>query len=397
MTTATASTATTATATTAPHTASTATAAPPASTATAATATAPTHAASTATTAPHTASTATAATATTPTPADRPAEASGAHPVAPAERSAREVYRDTVAALLPREERLVVLDTDTGLFAGVDFGAGADRYLNLGIAEHTLMGAAAGLAREGRIPLVHTMAAFAASRALEAVKLDIALGDLPVLIAATHAGVSAGHLGPTHHALEDLATMRVLPHMTVVVPGDPEQTAVLLRQALTAGGPVYLRLGRSATPALPAGAEPPRLGKAQVLRRGTDLTLAACGPYPVLAALEAAELLAADGISANVLHLHTVKPLDTPALLEALADQHTLITVEEHWAAGGFGSAVAEELAVLPVRVHRIAMPDAFVEVAGSQRHLLQQGGVSAQSIAARARRALGTIGGGTR
>jgi len=336
-------------------------------------------------------------TTTAPAPAGSRSTARRAAPAAP-DRSAREVYRDTVAELLPREDRLVVLDSDTGLFGGVDFGAGAERYLNIGIAEHTLMGAAAGLAREGRIPLVNTMAAFASSRALEAVKLDIALGNLPVLIAATHSGVSAGHLGPTHHALEDLASVRVLPHMTVVVPGDPAQTAELLRQALALGGPVYFRLGRGATPALPADAEPPRLGKAQILRRGTDLTLAACGPYPVLAALEAAQLLAADGISANVLHLHTVKPLDTPALLDALGDQQTVITVEEHWAAGGFGSAVAEELSALrPVQVHRIAMPDAFVQVAGSQRRLLEQGGVSAQSIADRARRALETPGGGTR
>lgn len=312
-------------------------------------------------------------------------------------RSAREVYRDTVAELLPGENRLVVLDSDTGLFSGVNFGTGAERYMNIGIAEHTLMGAAAGLAREGRIPLANTMAAFASSRALEAVKLDIALGNLPVLIAATHSGVSAGHLGPTHHALEDLAVMRALPHMTVVVPGDAAQTAPLLRQALALGKPVYFRLGRGATPDLPAG-EPPQLGKAQILRRGTDLTLAACGPYPVLAALEAAELLAQDGVSANVLHLHTVKPLDTPALLDALGDHQTVITVEEHWGSAGFGSAVAEELSALrPVRVHRIAMPDAFVPVAGSQRYLLEQGGVSAQSIADRARRELGNTGGGSR
>lgn len=200
---------------------------------------------------------------TAPAPAGSPSTAhrtAAAAPAAP-DRSAREVYRDTVAELLPREDRLVVLDSDTGLFGGVDFGAGAERYLNIGIAEHTLMGAAAGLAREGRIPLVNTMAAFASSRALEAVKLDIALGNLPVLIAATHSGVSAGHLGPTHHALEDLATLRVLPHMTVVVPGDPAQTAELLRQALALGGPVYFRLGRGATP--PCRPTPSRRGSAR--------------------------------------------------------------------------------------------------------------------------------------
>ncbi|MET9350295.1 transketolase family protein [Streptomyces termitum] len=312
-------------------------------------------------------------------------------------RSAREVYRDTVAELLPGEPRLVVLDSDTGLFGGVDFGSAADRYLNLGIAEHTLMGAAAGLAREGRIPLVNTMGAFASSRAVEAVKIDIAMGNLPVLIAATHCGVSAGHLGPTHHALEDIAVMRALPHMTVVVPGDAAGTEELLRQALTLGGPVYLRMGRGATPDLPAG-PPLRLGKAQRLREGTDVTLAACGPYPVLAALEAADLLAAEGISATVLHLHTVKPLDTPALLSALGVRDTVITVEEHWRSGGFGSAVAEALsAVRPVRVHRIALPDEFVPVAGSQRYLLERGGVSAREIAARARASVETGPGGPR
>ncbi|MCE7082345.1 transketolase family protein [Streptomyces sp. ST2-7A] len=314
-------------------------------------------------------------------------------PAPPSTRSAREVYRDTVAELLPDEERLVVLDTDTGLFGAVDLSAAAGRYVNIGIAEHTLMGAASGIAREGRVPLVHTMAAFASSRAVEAVKLDIALDNLPVLIAATHSGVSAGHLGPTHHALEDLAAMRTLPNMTVVVPGDGPQTAELLRQALALGTPVYFRLGRGATPDLPSDA-PTRLGRAQVLREGTDLTVAACGPYPVLAALEAADALAREGVSVTVLHVHTVKPLDTPALLDALGDQRALITVEEHWGAGGFGSAVVEELSLLrPVQVHRVAMPDAFVTVAGSQRQLLERGGVTAQTIVDRARRTLSGAG----
>ncbi len=312
-------------------------------------------------------------------------------------RSTRDAYRDHLVRMMRDDPRIVCLDTDTGLFGGVDFGDAADRYLNLGIAEHTLMGAAAGLAREGRIPLVNTMAAFASSRAVEAVKIDIAMGNLPVLIAATHSGVSAGHLGPTHHALEDLAVMRALPHMTVVVPGDAAGTEELLRQALALDGPVYLRLGRGATPDLPAG-PPLRLGKAQQLRTGTDITLAACGPYPVLAALEAADLLEGEGITANVLHLHTVKPLDTSALLSSLGVGDTVITVEEHWRSGGFGSAVAEALsAVRPVRVHRMALPDEFVPVAGSQRYLIERGGISARTIAEQARKSVESHRGGTR
>lgn len=305
-------------------------------------------------------------------------------------RSSREVYRDIVAELLPVDERLVCLDSDTGMFSGTDFGDAARRYVNIGIAEHALMGAAAGLAKEGRIPLVNTMAAFASSRAVEAVKIDIALNNLPVRIAATHSGVSAGHLGPTHHALEDLAVMRALPNMTVVVPSDAASTDALVRQALELPGPVYLRLGRNATPDLPASDEV-RIGTAQTLRQGNDITIAACGAYPVLAALEAAETLAAEGIEASVLHVHTVKPLDTATLAAAASVTGTVITVEEHWRAGGFGAAVAETLTeLLPVRVLRIGMPDEFVPVSGSQRYLLERGGISSPAIADRARSALG-------
>ncbi|GAA3850122.1 transketolase family protein [Saccharothrix violaceirubra] len=304
-------------------------------------------------------------------------------------RSSREVYRDVLVEVLADDERAICLDTDTGLFAGVDFGAAARRYVNIGIAEHTVMGAAAGLAKEGRVPFVNTMAAFAASRAIEAVKIDIAYNNLPVRIAATHSGVSAGHLGPTHHALEDLAAMRVLPNMTVVVAADAATTESLLRQALSLPGPVYLRLGRNATPDLPAG-PPVRLGEAQVLRQGTDVVLAACGAYPVLSAIEAADLLAAEGVEATVLHVHTVKPLDTATLAAAAGFTGAVVTVEEHWAAGGFGSAVAEALTeLMPVRVHRLALPDEFVGVSGSQRFLLDRAGVTAAAIAERAKRSM--------
>lgn len=297
-------------------------------------------------------------------------------------RSSREVYRDLVAELLPADRRLVCLDSDTGLFGSVDFGAAASRYINVGIAEHTLVGAAAGLAKEGRIPLVSTFAAFAASRAVEAVKIDVALNDLPVRIAATHSGVSAGHYGPTHHALEDLAVMRTLPNMTVVVPGDAASTGTLFRQAMNLPGPVYLRLGRNATPDLPAAAEA-RLGEAQVLREGAHVTIAACGPYPVLAAMAAADRLHADGIEADVLHVHTVKPLDVGALVTSASRTGFVITVEEHWRAAGFGSAVAEAVTErMPVLVRRVGLPDSFVSVSGGQRYLSERGGVTPSAIA---------------
>jgi transketolase len=308
-----------------------------------------------------------------------------------AARSARETYRDLVAELLVQDERLVCLDSDTGLFGGVDFGPARDRYINVGIAEHTLMGVAAGLAREGRIPLVNTMAAFAATRALEAVKVDIALNDLPVRIVASHSGVSAGHLGPTHHALADLAIFRVLPNMTVLVPADAASAGQMFRQCLDLPGPVYLRLGRNATPDLPDGAPPVRLGEAQTLRTGTDVTLAACGPYPVHAALDAATELAEAGIDATVLNLHTVKPLDVAALRRSALETGAVLTVEEHWRDGGFGGAVTEALAEHDgVRVVRMGMPDEFVPVAGGQLYQLERAGLTAPAVAARARALLG-------
>lgn len=315
-------------------------------------------------------------------------------PAAPAIPSSREVYRDLLAEFLAADERVVCLDSDTGLFNGVDFGAAA-RYVNLGIAEQNLMGVAAGLARSGRLPYVNTMATFATTRALESLKLDIALNNLPVRIAATHGGLAAGHLGSTHHSLEDLAITRLLPNLTVVVPTDAASTESLIRQAQELPGPVYIRLGRNATPGLPAGAPPQRLGEAQRLREGGDVTLVATGPYPVLAALEAAGTLAESGIEATVLNFHTIKPLDTGALIAAARATRAVVTVEEHWAAGGLGSATAETIAELgvPTPVRRVAVGDHFAHGTGAQSHLVERNGITAAAIVTRTREALGATG----
>ncbi|GGV68751.1 transketolase [Streptomyces longisporoflavus] len=312
-------------------------------------------------------------------------------PVAQEERAAREVYRDVLVELAAADERYVCLDSDTGLFSGTAWGSAAPRYLNLGIAEQNLMGVAAGLARSGRIPFVNTMATFAATRALEAVKLDIAWNDLPVRIVATHGGLSAGHLGSTHHALEDLAVMRMLPNMTVLVPADAAATEHLLRASARLPGPVYLRLGRGATPALPPGAEPVRIGAAQCLRRGDDATLIATGPHPVLTALDAADELAAAGIEASVLNMHTIKPLDRQAIVTAAARTRGIVTVEEHWAAGGLGSAVAEVVAEQGVAcpVRRVAVADRFAAGTGGHRHLLERNGIRAATVIEHVRRLL--------
>lgn len=309
---------------------------------------------------------------------------------APARWSTRDAYRDALVALVREDERVVCLDSDTGLFDKVEFGPAAHRYVNLGIAEQNLMGVAAGLAACGRIPFVNTMATFASTRALEAVKIDIAFNALAVRIVATHGGVAAGHLGPTHHALEDLAIMRALPNMTVVVPADAASTSELLRQALELRGPLYLRLGRGPTPDLDDSGSGPRLGRAQQLRHGDDVTIAACGPYPVLAAVAAADQLSGMGVGATVLNLHTVKPLDSAALVAAAERTRVVVTVEEHWRSGGLGSAVAETLGELaPTRVLRVGVPDRFVAVAGAQEDLLEVCGITAAAVVARALEAL--------
>jgi transketolase len=303
----------------------------------------------------------------------------------------REAFRDALVPLMEVEERLVCLDTDSGLFAGIDFGAAADRYLNIGIAEANLMGMAAGLAASGWLPFVNTMATFAATRALEQVKIDVAYNALPVRIAATHGGLSAGHFGPTHQSLEDLAVMRTLPNMTVLVPADAAQTASLVTQSVGLPGPVYLRLGRKATPAIEA--EPPVVGRLQCLRSGADAVLVAAGPLPVAAALEAADELGEEGVSAAVFNAHTLKPFDGAALAEAVADAGVVVTIEDHWRTGGLGGAVTETLAELaPRRVLRIGVPDTFATTVGGHEFLLRHHGVHAGAVTEGVLRELGDV-----
>lgn len=296
-------------------------------------------------------------------------------------RSTREAYRDCLLSLLNQHTDLICLDTDTGLFSSKHVAIAGDQYLNLGIAEHNLMCIAAGMAACGRVPFVNTMAAFATSRALEAIKINIAYNQLPVRIMATHGGLAAGHLGPTHQALEDLAVLRVLPGMTVVVPADASATEAFVKQSLNVDGPMYIRLGRKPSPLLPAYPIP-IIGQAQTLRQGDDVVLACCGPYPVLACIAAADALAAQGVEATVLNLHTLRPFDTATLVEAARPAKLVVTVEEHWRSGGLGGAVAETLAEeAPIRVLRLGVPDQFVDTVGSQEHLVNHYDLTAERV----------------
>ncbi|WBB77728.1 transketolase [Micromonospora sp. WMMD882] len=306
-------------------------------------------------------------------------------------RATREAYRDSLLTLLGRRPELMCLDSDTGLFSAEHAATAGDQYLNLGIAEQNLMGVAAGMAACGRVPFVNTMAAFATSRALEAIKIDIAYNRLPVRVMATHGGLAAGHLGPTHQALEDLAVMRVLPGMTVVVPADAAATEAVVEQSLTLAGPLYVRLGRKPTPAIPA-APPPVIGQAQTLRTGDDVLLVGCGPYPVLACVAAAEALADRGVEATVLNMHTLRPFDAGTLIAAARPATLVVTVEEHWRAGGLGGAVTEALAeAAPTRVLRLGVPDKFVDEVGGQEHLVAHYELTAERVVRVVRTALDT------
>jgi transketolase len=306
-------------------------------------------------------------------------------------RATRDAYRDGLLPLLGRYPELMCLDSDTGLFGAEHVAMAGDQYLNLGIAEQNLMGVAAGMAACGRVPFVSTMAAFAASRALEAIKIDIAYNRLPVRIAATHGGLAAGHLGPTHQALEDLAVMRILPGMTVVVPADAAATEVFVEQSLGLAGPLYLRLGRKPTPALPV-APRPVIGQAQTLRTGGDVVLVSCGPHPVLACSAAAELLAEQGIEATVLNMHTLRPFDAETLIAAARPATLVVTLEEHWRDGGLGGAVAEVLAeAAPIRVLRLGVPNKFVDETGNLEHLVAHYNLTTERVVRVVRTALNT------
>lgn len=242
-----------------------------------------------------------------------------------------------------------------------------ERFFNVGIAEQNLFGVAAGMAKAGLLPVVSTMATFASMRAAEQVRTDICYQNLNVKIIATHAGVSFGAAGSTHHCLEDLSIMRAFPSMTVIVPADGIETANAVRAAIEEHqGPVYIRIGR--------GFEPPyyetddygfEIGKAVKLREGTDITIIATG-VTVLQAVEAADFLKEnDGISVEVINMHTIKPIDRQAVLDAVNNSRRILTVEEHNIMGGLGSAVAEVIVESgkACAFEKVGIPDIFTVV----------------------------------
>ena len=311
-------------------------------------------------------------------------------------RSAKQTRLAFGQALLElggREPRTVVVSADTQDLLGIRqyIERYRDRFVELGIAEQNAIGVASGLATTGLRPYVCAYAPFITARSMEQVRNDVAYANQRVVIGAAASGISLGVAGGTHHALEDLALMRSLPNMTVIVPADVDEAYRATLATLDIDGPVYLRLGgRTEEPTVSHPEAPFRLGEAVQLRPGNDIAVIACGALVEMAVRASDQLLRA-GINVRVLNMHTIKPLDHDAVLAAAAETGLIVTAEEHHLTGGLGGAVAELLAVeLPTRMHMIGMPDTFAMV-GPTVALRAKYGMSAEAIADACRALLGS------
>jgi len=297
-------------------------------------------------------------------------------------QATRDAYGQALAELGQLHEDVVVLDADlskstkTADFAKVF----PERFFNAGIAEQNMMGMAAGLAASGKVVYASSFAIFAAGRAFEQVRNSIAYPHLNVKVCATHAGLTVGEDGGSHQAVEDIALMRSLPNMTVVVPADGVSTRKMVHNLYQLEGPAYLRLGRPAVPILYKEEDQIEIGKGNLLREGRDAAIIACG-IMVAKALQAADELAAQGIEVAVADMHTIKPLDQDLVLKLARQTGKLLTVEEHSVIGGLGSAVCETVSEhYPVPVLRMGIADVFGQ-SGTPDKLLEHYGLTVDNI----------------
>ncbi|MFJ2235129.1 transketolase family protein [Streptomyces sp. NPDC087859] len=299
-------------------------------------------------------------------------------------------FADELIALARADERIVAVCNDSvGSSNLVKFREEfPDRLINVGIAEQDMVGVSAGLANAGFIPFVSAAAPFLTGRALEQIKADIAYTHRHVVLCGQSPGMAYGELGPTHHSIEDLSWMRAVPGLKIIVPADPAQTRAAVRWAAASAEPTYLRVPRFKVPAVTPDDAPFEMGRAVRLADGTDVTLIAVGTL-VSRALNAADLLAQDGISARVLNMMFVEPLDVSAVVSAARQTRAIVTAEEGLVSGGLGAAVAKVVAEHhPVPVRMLGVPS-FAPT-GSTSFLLDHFGLNAQGVAAAARKALG-------
>ena len=299
----------------------------------------------------------------------------------------REAYGNTLAELKDNEN-VVVLEADLGhATKSLKFKEVCpQRFFNMGIAEADMIGTAAGLAACGKVPFASTFSVFATGRAFDQVRNSVCYPNLNVKIVGTHAGITVGEDGGTHQAIEDIALMRSLPNMSIVVPSDDVEARAAVLAAAAYKGPMYLRMARVASPTYHNDSYVFTLGKVEIIREGSDLTIIACG-LMVMKAMEAAEQLAKEGVSVRVINMHTIKPLDHKLVIESAEKTGKIITVEEANILGGLGSAVCETVSeYCPVPVKRIGVRDIFGK-SGNPDKLLQEYGLTAEHIIEEARK----------
>lgn len=303
-------------------------------------------------------------------------------------KATREAYGETLKELGAKIPEIVVLDADlsastkTAVFAK----AFPDRFFDIGIAEGNMMSVAAGLAASGKIPFASTFAVFGAGRAYEQIRNSICYPNLNVKVAVTHAGLTVGEDGATHQMLEDIALMRALPNMTVVVPADAAETAQVIRWAASYQEPVYIRMGRAKVEDVISPDAEFVPGKSTTLADGSDVTIMACG-IMTQQALQAAKMLAEEGISARVINMSSIKPIDEEAIVKAAKETGAIVTCEEHTVMGGLGSAVAEVVVrQCPVPMAMVGTEDVFGQ-SGKASEVLKVYGLTPEHIALEAKK----------
>jgi transketolase len=305
--------------------------------------------------------------------------------------SLRKAFGEALVELGAEDERIVVLTTDLAGSTNTDLFAARfpERFFNLGITEANMMALAAGLAMSGKKPFVSTFAIFAAGKPWEQIRQTIAYQSAPVRIVATHAGLTVGEDGASHQMLEDINNMRVLPHMDVIVPADAVETRQVIRVLKDHdANPVYVRLARAPFPVVFNDSYRFELGKAKTLRQGDDVSIFACGLL-VSQSLEAAELLAKKGVSAEVVNVSTIKPLDIETVISSVSRTGAAVSAEEHQVIGGLGSALAEALVEhCPVLLERVGVRDEFGQ-SGDAEALIEHYGLTPEGIGAAALRVL--------
>lgn len=306
-------------------------------------------------------------------------------------KATRESYGEALKEFAEQYENLVVLDADLAAATktGVFKKAYPERFFDCGIAEANMMGVAAGLAACGKIPFASTFAMFAAGRAFEIVRNSIGYPHLNVKIGATHAGISVGEDGATHQCNEDIALMRTIPGMTIINPCDDVEAKAAVKAALDFNGPVYMRFGRLAVPVInDTESYKFELGKGVVMKDGSDVTIVATG-LMVNEAIQAAEVLNEEGISARVVNIHTIKPLDKELICKCAEETGLIVTAEEHSIIGGLGAAVAETVTeCCPVPVVKIGVNDEY-GYSGPAVELLKKFGLSSENIVNKVKEAL--------